>query len=94
MFFFIQACREIPGEDFLTCKQGSSLNRINATTPDAPVYWINVKTLFLLKNELSKTQMSQERFAAYFAFLLCCRDKVYQLNSVVQFIKANDNQIS
>ncbi len=38
--------------------------------------------------------MSQERFIAYFAFLLCCRDKVYQLNSVVQFIKANNNQMS
>lgn len=38
--------------------------------------------------------MSQERFIACFAFLLCCWDKVYQLNNVVQFIKANDNQMS
>jgi hypothetical protein len=54
----------------MTCKQGSSLNRINATTPDAPVYWINVKTLFLLTNDKSQTLLSQDRYITVFAFLL------------------------
>jgi hypothetical protein len=43
----------IPGEDFRHAISGSSLNRINATIPDAPVYCINEEAKYLLmKHEI------------------------------------------